>query len=134
MQQIPSTEDLARLGASIHDHGFRPNEQELTDVTLLARQVRPDWAVLEVVADRAHPEVARARALSRLSAEWDSIRLELETFRARFEADLGDLLTRWNAHQDLRRSGATVAELVESRSRLDALRSGMGRYQQAVSR
>lgn len=133
MQQIPSTEDLARLGASIHDHGFRPNEQELTDVTLLARQVRPDWAVLEVVADRAHPEVARARALSRLSAEWDSIRLELETFRARFEADLGDLLTRWNAHQDLRRSGATVAELVESRSRLDALRSGMGRYQQAVS-
>lgn len=134
MQQIPSTEDLARLGASIHDHGFRPNEKELTDVTLLARQVRPDWAVLEVVADRAHPEVARARALSRLSAEWDSIRLELETFRARFEADLGDLLTRWNAHQDLRRSGATVAELVESRSRLDALRSGMGRYQQAVSR
>lgn len=134
MQQIPSTEDLARLGASIHDHGFRPNEQELTDVTLLARQVRPDWAVLEVVADRAHPEVARARALSRLSAEWDSIKLELETFRARFEADLGDLLTRWNAHQDLRRSGATVAELVESRSRLDALRSGMGRYQQAVSR
>ncbi|MDH3300112.1 MAG: hypothetical protein OES24_06360 [Acidimicrobiia bacterium] len=134
MQQIPRTEDLARLGASIHEHGFGTNEQQLTDVTLMARQVRPDWAVLEVVADRAYPEVVRARALSRLSADWESIRLELEAFRARFEADLEDLLTRWNAHQDLRRSGAPVAELVDSRSRLDAVRLGMGRYRQAVSR
>ncbi len=134
MKKIPSTEDLARLGASIHDHGFRPNEQQLTDIALLARQVRPDWAVLDVVADRAHPEVVRARALSRLSADWESIRLELESFRARFEADLEGLLTRWNVHQDLRRSGAPVADLVESRSRLDAIRSEMGRYRQLVTR
>lgn len=132
MSKIPSTEDLARLGASIHDHGFRPNEDELTDIAMLARQVRPEWAVLDVVADKAYPEVVRARALSRLSADWQSIRLELEAFRHRFEADLEDLLTRWNAHQDLRRSGAPVVDLFESRSRLDAIRSGMGRYRQAV--
>lgn len=134
MQQIPRTEDLARLGASIHEHGFGTNEQQLTDVTLMARQVRPDWAVLEVVADRSYPEVVRARALSRLSADWESIRLELEAFRARFEADLENLLARWNAHQDLRRGGAPVAELADSRSRLDAVRLGMGRYRQAVTR
>lgn len=134
MNKIPSTEDLARLGASIHDHGFRPNEEQLTDITLLAQQVRPDWVVLEVVANRAYPEVVRARALSRLSADWESIRLELEAFRARFEADLEALLARWNAHQDLRRAGAAVSQLVDSRSRLDTLRLGMGRYRQLVSR
>ena len=134
MQKIPSTEDLARLGASIHDHGFRPNEQQLTDIAFLGRQVRPDWVVLDVVTDRAYPDVVRARALSRLSADWESIRLELETFRARFEADLDALLARWNAHQDLRLAGADVSELVDSRSRLDTLRLGMGRYRQLVSR
>ncbi|MDH4279748.1 MAG: hypothetical protein OEZ14_08790 [Acidimicrobiia bacterium] len=134
MQQIPSTEDLARLGASIHDHGFRPNEQQLTDIAILARQVRPDWVVLDVATDRAYPDVVRARALSRLSADWQSIRLELETFRARFEADLDALLARWNAHQDLRLAGAHIPELVDSRSRLDTLRLGMGRYRQLVSR
>lgn len=134
MQQIPSTEDLARLGASIHDHGLRPNEQQLTDIALLARQVRPDWAVLDVVADRAYPEVVRARALSRLTADWDSIRRELETFRARFEADLEGLLARWNAHEDLRRSGAPIADLADSRSRLDAIRYGIGHHHRAVSR
>ncbi len=134
MQKIPSTEDLARLGTSIHDHGFQPNETKLTDIVLLARQVRPEWPVLDVLADRAYPEIVRARALSRLCAEWETIRLELEDFRSRFEADLEELLAQWNAHEDLRRAGAPVAELVESRSRLDAIRHGIGHLHQAVSR
>ncbi len=134
MNNIPSTQDLADLGVSIHDHGFPANEQRLADIALLARQVRPGWPVLDIVADRAYPEIARARALSRLSADWDSIRIELDAFRARFDADLADLLTRWNHHEDLRRADAPIADLVESRGRLDVIRSGMGRYRQAVSR
>ena len=134
MKKIPSTEDLAQLGAAVHDHGFGPNEQQLADVAALAHQVRPDWSVPDVVSDRAYPEIVRARALSRLSADWESIRHDLEAFRARFEADLTELLTRWNAHQDLRRTAAPVAELADSRSRLDTIRGGMVRHRQPVSR
>lgn len=134
MNKIPSTEDLTDLGASIHDHGFRPNEESLADIAALARQVRPDWPVLDVVADRAYPEIVRARALSRLSADWDAIREDLETLRTQFEADVADLLTRWNLHDDHRRSDATPAEPVESRSKLDVIRHGMERFHLAVSR
>ncbi len=134
MKKIPSTEDLTRIGESIHDQGFQPNEQAVVDLAALARQTRPQWAVLDAIIDDTQADVVRTRAFSRLAAEWDAIGAELEKFRARFEADLAELLTTWNNHQELRRTGAPVAELARSRFRLDALRPGMGRYRRAVTR
>jgi hypothetical protein len=39
------------------------------------------------------------------------------------ESRLHDLLNAWNRHQDLRRAGAAVPTLAESRWRLDLVRS-----------
>ena len=39
------------------------------------------------------------------------------------ESHIQDLLDVWNHHQDLRRSGASIAELSDSRTRLDTVRS-----------
>ncbi|MEZ5243637.1 MAG: hypothetical protein R2707_00955 [Acidimicrobiales bacterium] len=41
---------------------------------------------------------------------------------ASFDARYEDLARRWEHHQDLRRSGACVAELARSREELDAAR------------
>lgn len=45
----------------------------------------------------------------------------MENNRA-FDARLAELTSRWNAHQDLRRDHASVAELAASRRELDAAR------------
>lgn len=37
------------------------------------------------------------------------------------------LLDRWNAHQDLRRESAAVADLARSRTKLDAARADLRR-------
>lgn len=38
-------------------------------------------------------------------------------------AEITDLLEAWNAHEALKASGASVAELIASRDALDALRA-----------
>ncbi len=48
-------------------------------------------------------------------------------FAPRFD----ELTRRWNAHQDLRRNGASVAELARSRQALDTARDQI-RYHLAV--
>lgn len=37
-------------------------------------------------------------------------------------AEIAELLAAWNTHEDLRASGATIAELAASRQTLDAIR------------
>ena len=38
-------------------------------------------------------------------------------------ANLARLLEAWNAHEDLRRDGASIPELAASRARLDGIRN-----------
>jgi hypothetical protein len=40
--------------------------------------------------------------------------------------DFDRLLDAWNAHHDLKRTGAGVRELADSRHRLDLIRLGIG--------
>ena len=41
------------------------------------------------------------------------------------EARINELLDAWNHHEDLRRAGASVSELVESRDHLDSARAAV---------
>lgn len=40
-----------------------------------------------------------------------------------FESGLAELTVRWNAHHELRRTGAPIADLVASRQALDTARA-----------
>ncbi|MGZ0219839.1 MAG: hypothetical protein ACKVIY_12585 [Acidimicrobiales bacterium] len=40
--------------------------------------------------------------------------------------DFNRLLDAWNAHHDLKRTGASFSELADSRRRLDLIRLGIG--------
>ncbi len=44
---------------------------------------------------------------------------------SRISPNLDRLLSAWNAHHELRRSGADVRELAESRHHLDRIRLGI---------
>lgn len=79
MNRIPTTSDLAHLGQQIHDQGFGPHENQLAEISRLGLSVRPKFSALEVLGDKAHTEIVRARALARVSAEWDSIADQLRT-------------------------------------------------------
>ncbi|MEQ8840849.1 MAG: hypothetical protein RIB98_07700 [Acidimicrobiales bacterium] len=46
---------------------------------------------------------------------------------AGFDARFAELARRWDHHQNLRRSGASVPELARSRQALDAARAGFRR-------
>jgi hypothetical protein len=46
---------------------------------------------------------------------------------AGFDARFEELVSRWDHHQNLRRSGASVAELARSRQALDAARNRIRR-------
>ncbi len=87
----------------------------------VARRVRPAWSVLDVLQDPLAPQPAWFRALGRLVADWPSISAdyaELEQFDETFQR----LLDAANEHAALVRSNAELAELADSRGRLDQLR------------
>ncbi|MBT5139073.1 MAG: hypothetical protein HOH36_17590 [Acidimicrobiaceae bacterium] len=44
----------------------------------------------------------------------------------RISPDFDRLLDAWNAHYDLKRTGASFSELTASRRRLDRIRLGIG--------
>lgn len=47
----------------------------------------------------------------------------METNRSVFDTRFAELISRWNAHQELRRAQAPVSELVASRDALDEART-----------
>lgn len=119
---VPTHTDLIDLGQSIHDHGFGANERRISELVAAARQVAPELVSLDVLADRAHHDVVRARALSILTADWNGIEAAMQQEWHKFDASVAELLDIWTNHQQLRTHDAAIGQLAESRSKLDEAR------------
>jgi hypothetical protein len=124
MSSFPTTSDLADLGLRIAEDGLAAHEETVAEIAALGREIEPDRPSLHVLADMSAPDPVRVRALVCVGYRWSDIRRQLVERQEQFERSLVELLELWTDHRSLRRDGSAVdvADLADSRSRLDALR------------
>ncbi len=116
MSYLPTQTDLSNLGVRIAHDGFEPHEDTISEVVFAARRAGASKGIVSLVADPNTPPTLRARAYDRLVRDWAEL-------RSNEIVEIDVLLQLWNAHEDLRVADASIADLSESRRRLDEQRT-----------